>query len=141
MASIINNVSWNMQRETVQAGTPVRHRPWFNDVEIRDNDDYRPLTRTEWRTKVNPGCPWELHYEFDARGMPDIEYSDGIMACKRYWTETGNFKGIIDFDADATVRDVLSAIAALPVRYGYVCQFFKFTKGKCGAKYVLQYGT
>ena len=141
MTRIIDRVSWMMQRRSVKEDVSVRHRPWFDDVTILDkDDDYRPLTPGEWRTEVNPDGAWELHYEFDSRGMPDIEDSDGETMFNMDWTRTGSFSGIIDFDADATVRDMLGAIAALPIRYGYLCGFCKRTEGERTC-YVLQYGT
>ena len=141
MAHILNRVSWVMQRRFVQEDKTVTHKPWFDDVTIRDDDDDdRPLTKREWRTRVNPAGPWELHYNFDARGLPNIESVDGAMMFDVEWTRAGSFGGVILFDADATVRDALGAIAALPVRYGYLCGFCKLIEGD-RTMYVLQYGT
>jgi hypothetical protein len=143
MADILNNVSWMMQRRVVTEDAPARHKPWYDDVEIIDDDcATRSLTPDEWQTMVNPSGPWELHYDFDARGLPDIEDADGALlpGMGVEWTRAGTFGGIIDFGADATVRDVLGAIAALPVRYGFLEGFCRCTEG-ARTWFVLQYGT
>jgi hypothetical protein len=140
MADILDAVDWWMQRRDVTDGTAARHKPWYDDVSIFECEcRSRPLTRAEWRAVVNPAGPWELHYEFGGCGLPRAKNSDGALVCEE-WVNEGTFGGVIDFGAEATVRDVLGAIAALPARYGYWEGFCKCNEGD-RTWYVLQYGT
>jgi len=128
---IFDNIDWSMQRRVVKhaASTNKKHNvPWYDEVRLHKPS--RKLKKEEWDIIVHPDSSWVLVWDFDERAIPDIEGVDLEV-------DTAIFKGEIRFSKRATVKDVLSAIAALPVRYGFFEGIVLMDKNK----YALQWGT
>jgi hypothetical protein len=129
MACLMQNIGWHMGRR-VQQQLPYDNDafnvPWYDEVAAYDPDatssdvdgnPFRPLTSDEWSTLVYPAADWVLNYEFDDRGVLDLDPAIGQFEL----TPGGlmRIKGRLRFHASATKRDVLSAIAGLGIRYGF----------------------
>lgn len=125
---VFERTSWCMQRAPIKDAAP-----WYEGVKIypyihADFETIRSLNAAEWDIVVRPTAPWTLCYRFDERAIPE-ELPD---------RETDRmFTGFLTFRADATVRDVLGAVAALPFRYGY----FEGLKRVGYHHWELQFGT
>ena len=97
----MRRIQWCMQRA---AFSPF---PWYEHVTI---DGDRFLTHAEWDLVVHPPGPWTLRYFWDERAVPpELGVHQGGLAVR----------GSLVFRASASLRDVLGAIAALPLRCGY----------------------
>jgi hypothetical protein len=108
----MHSISWHMQRsETDDAFVPESMVRWYDER----SGHCVPLTTAQWVHVVHPQSDWMITYQFDDRAAGHDESIEHLL----YLNEHVKIAEFIPFKHDATVRDVLTAIAALPHRYGY----------------------